>query len=117
MPFTTRAAGFAIAAIAVTTPAPALAGNAVYGGSTSAGAAIVINADKKAKKLRSMVVSWRAELRRRHAASPSPCRWRPWSPNPASRPVGRARDHAQREGPLRRHPARRLRLGDAGGDR
>ena len=60
MPITTRAAGFAIAAIAVTTPAPALAGNAVYGGSTSAGAAIVINADKKAKKLRSMVVSWRA---------------------------------------------------------
>jgi hypothetical protein len=60
MPFTTRAAGFAIAAIAVSTPAPALAGNAVYGGSTSAGAAIVINADKKAKKLRSAIVSWKA---------------------------------------------------------
>ena len=60
MPITTRAAGFAIAAIAVTTPAPALAGSAVYGGTTSAGAAIVINADKKAKKLRSAVVSWRA---------------------------------------------------------
>ena len=60
MPITTRAAGFAIAAIAVTTPAPALAGNAVYGGTTSAGAAIVINADKKAKKLRSAVVSWKA---------------------------------------------------------
>ena len=60
MPITTRAAGFAIAAVAVTTPAPALAAGAVYGGSTSAGAAIVINADKKAKKLRSAVVSWRA---------------------------------------------------------
>ena len=60
MPITTRAAGFAIAAIAATTPAPAIARNAVYGGTTSAGAAIVINADKKAKKLRSAVVSWKA---------------------------------------------------------
>ena len=60
MPITTRAAGIAIAAIAAATPAPALAGNAVYGGTTSAGAAIVINADKKAKKLRSAVVSWKA---------------------------------------------------------
>jgi len=57
---TTRAAGFAIFAIAATAPAPALAGSAVYGGSTSAGAAIVIKADKKAKQLRSAVVSWKA---------------------------------------------------------
>jgi len=57
---TTRAAGFAIFAVAATAPAPALAGSAVYGGSTSAGAAIVIKADKKAKKLRSAVVSWKA---------------------------------------------------------
>lgn len=57
----TRAAGLAIiAAAAASTPSPALARNAVYGGSTSAGAAIVINADKKAKTLRSAVVSWRA---------------------------------------------------------
>ena len=60
MPITTRAAGLAITAIAATTPAPALAGSAVYGGTTSAGSAIVINADKQAKKLRSAVVSWKA---------------------------------------------------------
>ena len=69
MPITTRAAGFAIAAIAVTTPAPALAGNAVYGGSTSAGAAIAINADKKAKKLRSAIVSWKAACDARHGGA------------------------------------------------
>jgi hypothetical protein len=60
MSFITRVAGFAITAFAVVTPAPALARNAVYGGSTSAGAAIVLNADKKAKKLRSAIVSWKA---------------------------------------------------------
>jgi hypothetical protein len=60
MSFITRVAGFAITAVVVITPAPALAGDAVYGGSTSAGAAIVIHADKKAKKLRSAVVSWKA---------------------------------------------------------
>ena len=60
MSFITRVAGFAITAVAVVTPAPALARNAVYGGSTSAGAAIVLNADKKAKKLHSAVVAWRA---------------------------------------------------------
>jgi hypothetical protein len=60
MPITTRAAGFAIFAFAAAAPAPALAGSAVYGGSTSAGAAIVIKADKKAAKLRSAVVSWKA---------------------------------------------------------
>ena len=58
---TTRAAGFAIVAVAAASaPSPASAANAVYGGSTSAGAPIVINADKKAKALRSTVVSWRA---------------------------------------------------------
>jgi hypothetical protein len=60
MPITTRAAGLAVTAIAATTPAPALAGSAVYGGTTSAGSAIVINADQQAKKLRSAVVSWKA---------------------------------------------------------
>jgi hypothetical protein len=62
MPITSRAAGIAIAtaAAAAIAPSPALAKNAVYGGSTSKGAPIVITADKKAKKLRSAVVSWRA---------------------------------------------------------
>ena len=54
MPITSRAAGIAIAtaAAAAIAPSPALAKNAVYGGSTSKGAAIVIKADKKAKTLR-----------------------------------------------------------------
>jgi hypothetical protein len=62
MPITSRAAGIAIAgaAAAAITPSPALARNAVFGGSTSKGAPIVITADKKAKTLRSAVVSWRA---------------------------------------------------------
>jgi hypothetical protein len=56
-----RAASLAvIAAAAASTASTASARNAVYGGSTSAGAAIVINADKKARTLRSAVVSWRA---------------------------------------------------------
>jgi len=54
-----RAVGIAIAAAAIA-PAPASAADAVYGGSTSAGAAIVIKADKKAKVLRSAIVSWSA---------------------------------------------------------
>ena len=62
MPTHTRAAGLAIVAVvAAGAPSPASARNAVYGGSTSAGAPIVINADKKAKSLRSAVVSWRAD--------------------------------------------------------
>lgn len=61
MPTHTRAAGLAIVAVtAACTASPASARNAVYGGSTSAGAPIVIKADKKAKSLRSAVVSWRA---------------------------------------------------------
>ena len=61
MPTLTRAAGLAIVAVvAAGAPSPASARNAVYGGSTSAGAPIVIAADKKAKSLRSAVVSWRA---------------------------------------------------------
>ena len=61
MPTHTRAAGLAIVAVvAAGAPSPASARNAVYGGSTSAGAPIVITADKKAKSLRSAVVSWRA---------------------------------------------------------
>ena len=61
MPTHTRAAGLAIVAVvAAGAPSPASARNAVYGGSTSAGAPIVINADKKAKSLRSAIVSWRA---------------------------------------------------------
>ena len=61
MPTHTRAAGLVIVAVvAAGVPSPASARNAVYGGSTSAGAPIVITADKKAKSLRSAVVSWRA---------------------------------------------------------
>ena len=61
MPINTRAAGLAIvAAAALGATSPASARNAVYGGSTSAAAPIVINADKKAKSLRSAVVSWSA---------------------------------------------------------
>ena len=57
----TRAAGLALAAVvAAGAPSPASARNAVYGGRTSAGAPIVITADRKAKSLRSAVVSWRA---------------------------------------------------------
>src|SRR5918994_6617167 len=57
----TRAAGLAIVAVAAAgAPSPASARNAVYGGSTSAGAPIVITTDKKAKSLRSAVVSWQA---------------------------------------------------------
>jgi hypothetical protein len=39
----------------------ASAASAVYGGSTSGGEAIVVNADKAAKKLRTAVVAWRAK--------------------------------------------------------
>ena len=61
MPITTRAAGIVLAATAAaSTASPAFASSAVFGGSTSAGAAIVINADKKARSLRSAVVSWTA---------------------------------------------------------
>lgn len=61
MPIPTRAVGIAIAtAAAVSAPSPAFGANAVFGGSTSAGHAIVISADKKAKALRSAVVSWTA---------------------------------------------------------
>src|SRR3954452_19473067 len=63
MPISTRAIGVAAAvAAAATTASPAVAaGGAVFGGSTSTGAAIVINADKKARGLRSAVVSWTAK--------------------------------------------------------
>ena len=113
MPITSRAAGIAIAtaAAAAIAPSPALAKNAVYGGSTSKGAPIVINADKKAKTLKSAVVSWTAVLRRR-----------PRLPDRRAAEGGRrgarlharlprAGDLAQRQGPLRRHAARRLRHG------
>ena len=56
----TRAAGLAIVAVAAAGASPASVRNAVYGGSTSAGAPIVITADKKAKALRSAAVSWTA---------------------------------------------------------
>jgi hypothetical protein len=50
------------AALATTLgPAPgALAASAVFGGSTTRDDAIVVNADKAAKKLRSAVIAWRA---------------------------------------------------------
>jgi hypothetical protein len=58
----THVVGIAIAVAAVVgPPSPAAAAGAVYGGSTSKGAAIVVNADKKARVLRSAVVSWSAD--------------------------------------------------------
>jgi len=60
MVISTRALGIAIAAAAVASSAPAAASAAVFGGSTATGAAIVINADKKARAVRSAVVSWSA---------------------------------------------------------
>jgi hypothetical protein len=59
---TTVLAG-AIAALATTLGgAPgALAADAVYGGSTSGGEAIVLRADKAGKKLRSAVIAWKAK--------------------------------------------------------
>jgi hypothetical protein len=55
-------AGATTALAALLGAAPgAFAADRVYGGSTSAGEAIVVTADKAGKKLRSAVVSWRAE--------------------------------------------------------
>ena len=55
-------AGAAAALAALLGSAPgALAADRVYGGSTSAREAIVVNADKAGKKLRSAVVAWRAD--------------------------------------------------------
>lgn len=53
----------AVATMATTLGAApgALAANAVFGGSVNSGEAIVVNADKSAKKLKSVVVSWRAK--------------------------------------------------------
>lgn len=61
MPRTTTVAGIAVAvAAAAGPPSPAAAGP-VFGGSTSKGAAIVVKTDKKARALRSAVVSWTAD--------------------------------------------------------
>src|SRR4051812_34484436 len=59
---TTMLAG-ALATVATTLGAApgAHAANAVFGGSTSSGEAIVITGDKPAKKLKSAVIAWRAE--------------------------------------------------------
>ena len=58
----TGLAGAAVALVGILWSAPgALAADAVYGGSTSAGDAIVVNADKAGKKLRSAVVAWKAD--------------------------------------------------------
>jgi hypothetical protein len=58
----TRAAAVAAATAAVTlTAAPAaLAANAVYGGSTKAGEALVLQADAKFRTLKSAVIAWEA---------------------------------------------------------
>src|SRR3954451_20564700 len=58
----TRTALAAAAALATTlaTAPGALAADAVYGGTTSRGEAIVIKADKTGKKLRSGVIAWKA---------------------------------------------------------
>jgi hypothetical protein len=56
-----RAAAFIVAAaLAFIATPPAFSANGVFGGSTSAGEAIVITTDAKAKKLRSAVISWEA---------------------------------------------------------
>ena len=58
---TTKWAGVATALATMLGAAPgAHAADAVYGGSASKGEAIVINADKAAKRLRSAVIAWRA---------------------------------------------------------
>src|SRR3954453_3163976 len=59
----TRTALAAAAALATTlaTAPGALAADAVYGGTTSRGEAIVIKADKTGKKLRSAVIAWKAD--------------------------------------------------------
>jgi hypothetical protein len=58
----TGLAGAAVALVATLGTAPgALAADAVYGGSSSRGEAIVVNADKAGQKLRSAVVAWRAD--------------------------------------------------------
>src|SRR3954466_6813235 len=58
---TTILAG-AVAAVATTFGAApgALAANAVFGGSTNSGEAIVVNANKAATKLKGAVVAWQA---------------------------------------------------------
>ena len=59
-----RAAAFVVAAtLSFFAPPPAFSANGVFGGSTSAGEAIVITTDAKAKKLRSAVTSWVAPCR------------------------------------------------------
>lgn len=62
MQSTMKWAGAAAALVTLLGTAPAArAADAVYGGSSSRGEAIVINADKAAKKLRSAVIGWRAQ--------------------------------------------------------
>ena len=90
-----------VACALVTTP-PAFAANGVFGGSTADGQPIVLRTDKKAKRLKSLVVAWVAacdsgqsmpmsiELDRGQA----PARLRPRCRRPRRLP--------QREGPLRR---------------
>jgi hypothetical protein len=58
---TTILAGAVATVVATLGPAPgALAANAVFGGSTRSGEAIVLTADRKAAKLRSAVIAWEA---------------------------------------------------------
>jgi hypothetical protein len=58
---TTILAGAAATVAATLGPAPgALAANAVFGGSTRSGEAIVLTADKQASKLKSAVIAWEA---------------------------------------------------------
>jgi hypothetical protein len=58
-----RAAGgvIAAAAFALAAPGSALGADAVFGGSTAAGEPIVLEADRKAKKLKSVVIAWEAK--------------------------------------------------------
>src|SRR5215470_12463986 len=52
-----------MAALALTAPAAARAAPAVYGGSTRADDAIVVDANRSATKLRSVVIAWTATCR------------------------------------------------------
>lgn len=67
---------------------PAQAGPAVYGGSTRAGDAIVVTANRSAAKLRSVVIAWDAKCDSGGFLSHSDVlRVAPFSPSGAGRPV------------------------------
>src|SRR4051794_8697140 len=56
-----RAAAVVVTAAALAAPTTAHAADAVYGGTTKDGDAIVVKADKDGTELRSLVISWAAD--------------------------------------------------------